>query len=344
MRLHDCAALALMLCCNATSCLAQGNAKGPDQHVVLEQILTQIYQPSEVGKHMMGIGADADVRRPGVIVVVQREGLYGSLMRNETASSAIHGVEAQLYRGHQDYSVPIGERFYVTAVHVGSSTIDIGLLSTRTVSTSHGVGRVWTITTFYLPEDVLATAEKDAAIREIDQWIVPEGHGREPSALSPAAERPTSEPVPAPVATPPASTPVSLGQAARSANTTEALSTGMTREQVLVVLGKPQREVTFESQTWMHYPGMVVLLRNGKLTSVEQALPTSTASVTLRSEPKGAEIYIDGQLTGSTPSKLEVPSGNHKISIRLAGYADWVRDVNVLAGSETQFEATLAKQ
>jgi hypothetical protein len=318
---------------------AQSNAKTRDQHLVLEQILTQIYQPAEVGKHLMGVGAETDVRKPGIIVVVQREGLYGSLTRNETASSAIHGLEAKLYRGHQDYTVPRGERFYVTAVHVGSSTIDIGLLSARPVSTSHGVARVWTITTFYFPEDVLGNAQKDVVIRQIDQWIVPEGRG----GVSDARTNPLQEPALAPMVTPVAQ-PVARGTASAASSTTETLTPGMTREQLVAVLGEPRREVTFESQAWMHYPGMVVQLRDGKLASVESEGLSFTASVALRSQPSGAEIYIDDQLTGSTPSTLQVPEGNHKISIRLAGYAAWVRDVKILAGSKTQFDATLAKQ
>ncbi len=343
MRLRYAAAVALLCCC-ATFGFAQENAKTPDQHLILEQILTQIYQPSEVGKRLMGIGADADVRRPGIIVVVQREGLYGSLTRNETASSAIHGLEAKLYRGHQDYPVPVGERYYVTAVHVGSSTIDIGLLSARAVSTSHGTGRVWTITTFYLPEDVLANADKDAVVREIDKWIVPEGRGRDSSAPSTTAIQPAPQPVAAPATTPVAPAPVSAMPATATTGTTETLIAGMTREQVVAALGKPQREVTFQSKSWMHYPGMVVLLRDGKLASVEQEGPASTASVAFSSEPSGADISIDGQLTGATPSTLQVPEGNHKISIRLAGYGEWVRDVRVMAGSETHFDAKLEKQ
>lgn len=339
-----CAAVVALMCSCATSGFAQGNAKTPDQHLVLEQILTQIYQPSEVGKRLMGLGAEADVRRPGIIVVVQREGLYGSLTRNETASSAIHGLEAKLYRGHQDYPVPVGERYYVTAVHVGSSTIDIGLLSARAVSTSHGTGRVWTIATFYLPEDALANADKDAVVREIDKWIAPEGRGRDIGAPSIPADRPAPVPVAAPAAIPVASMPMSPAPASTSASTADTLTTGMTREQVVAALGKPQREVTFQSQTWMYYPGMVVLLRDGKLASVEQEGPSSTASVAFSSEPGGADIYLDGQLTGSTPSTLQVPEGNHKISIRLAGYADWARDVRVLAGSETHFDAKLEKK
>ncbi|MGB7848660.1 MAG: PEGA domain-containing protein [Candidatus Acidiferrum sp.] len=337
MLLRFATAVAFM-CSLATVGFAQGNPKSPDQHLILEQILTQIYQPSEVGKRLMGVGADADIRRAGTIVVVQHEGLYGSLIRNETASSAIHGLEVKLYRGHQDYTVPVGERYYVTTVHAGSSTVDIGLLSARPVSTSHGAGRVWTIATFYFPEGVLANAEKDTVIREIDQWLIPEGRTGSTGALAAVTSAVPPATVPPPVAAP------AVAPTAAAASVTETLYPGMTREQVLAVLGKPQREVTFQTQTWMHYPGMVALLRDGKLASVEQAGPSSTASIALRSEPSGAEIYVDGQLTGSTPSTLEVPSGNHRISMRLAGYEDWVRDVKVLGGSDTQFEGKLEKK
>jgi hypothetical protein len=267
--------------------------------------------------------------------------LFGSLIRSEIASSAIHGTEAQLFRGHQDYVVPVGERYYVTAVHVGLSTVDIGLLSARPVSTSNRAGQVWTAVAFYFAEEVLANAEKDTVVHEIDQWLLPEGRGGASSSPMTAAGIPAPQQVPA-AAPAPAST--ATASPPGTAGTEETLNPGMTREQVVAALGKPQREVNFQTQTWMHYPGMVVLLREGRLTSVEQAGPVSTASVALLSEPSGAEIYVDGQLTGSTPSTLELPAGNHQISIRLAGYQDWVRDVQVLAGRETHFAAKLEKK
>jgi PEGA domain-containing protein/SmpA/OmlA family protein len=340
MRLRFATAVAIF-CIFATIGFAQENASGPNQRILLEQILTQIYQPSEVGKRLMGVGADTDVRKPGIIMVVQREGLYGSLIRNETASLAIHGREATLFRGHQDYAVPVGERYYVTAIHVGPSTVDVGLLSARKVSTSHGMGRVWTTTSFYFPEELLANAEKDPVVREIDQWLLPEGRGGVSSA--PPVVAPAPVPAPAPTATP-VTAPAASTPAAAMASAPDTLNPGMTREQVLAVLGKPQREITFQAQSWLHYPGMVVLLNDGKLASVEQVGPASTASVALHSDPSGAEIYIDGQLAGSTPSTLQLPSGTHQIGVRLAGYQDWVRDVKVLAGSETQFEAKLEKK
>jgi PEGA domain/SmpA / OmlA family len=314
---------------------AQDKSSSSDQRQILQQILTQTYLPSEVGKHLMGIGSETDVRKPGIIVVVQREGLYGSLNRSEIASSTIHDSEATLYRGHKDYPIPVGERFYVIIVTVSSSAVNFGLLSARPVITAQGGGRVWAATTFNFPEATLANADKDVVIREIDRWFVPEGRNSLNTPPTIAVNSPTVAPVAAPV---PASVAVPEPQPVSATQ----LNPGMTRDQVVAVLGKPQREVNFQGQTWLHYPGLAVLLKDGKLDSVDQSAP-SVASVTLHSDPPGAEIYLDGQLIGSTPSTLQVPAGNHQLSLKLSGYQDWVRDVRVLAGSEVNFAPKLAK-
>src|SRR5580704_13007482 len=118
--------------------------KAIDERSSLEQILVQGYQPAEFGKRMMGIGAETDVRKPGTIVVVQREGLYGSLLRSEIASSSVDGLTTKFFRGHQDFPLPVGERLYVTGVHVGPSAVNLAFLSMRPISTPAGTSRLWT--------------------------------------------------------------------------------------------------------------------------------------------------------------------------------------------------------
>jgi len=307
----------------------QQKANDSNQRTVLEQILTQTYQPSVVGKHLMGIGSETEVRRAGIIVVVQRPGLYAALLRNETASTAIHGLEAKVFRGNQDYAVPVGERFYVTAISVGGETVFFGLLSARNISVPHGSGRLWAIATFYLPPTVLANADKDAVFRAVDAWFIPEGRAvRNETTLSPPV-------VPAPSAAPP--------PAQQPAPPQQTLAREMTREQVIAAMGAPEREVSFEGRTWMSYPGMLVVLQGGKLFSVEQS-GQSPAKIAIRSDPEGAEIQLDGQLIGSTPSTLDVPAGNHQINVKLAGYEEWQRELRVLAGSEISLVAKLEKK
>lgn len=329
--------LALIL---ASACSAQEATDASSQRAILQQILTQTYPPSEVGKHLMGVGKETEVRRPGGIVVIQRAGLFGSFERNEIASSAIHGLDASLFRGHQDYLVPAGERFYVTSIFVGKSTVMIGLLSTRSVPSPKGAARVWTAASFYFPDKILADADKNAVLAEIDAWFMLEG--RAAATVTPAA--PLAAPVAvapavvAPAAPSPIPAAVSMPAAAPA-----TLNPGMSREEIFAALGKPPREVTFQGQTWLYYPGMIALLKDGKLVSIEQSGPAS-ATLAVGSEPAGAEIYVDGQLLSSTPATFEVTAGNHQLVLKLAGYQDWMRNIRVLPASAVHFEPTLQKK
>jgi PEGA domain/SmpA / OmlA family len=330
----------MALALHTTSATAQKKPAEQNDRIVLEQILTQTYQPSQVGKQLMGIGGETDIRRAGTIVVIQRTGLYGSLLHAEPASSAIDGLQYKLFRGHQDYEVPAGERFYVTAVAVGSDTILVAMISARSISTQAGTGRMWTTLSFKFPANVLATADKETVFREFDQWMMPEGRATSaaPVAAPPAptmSTYPTAAPVAAPAPLPVAAPrPVSISES--------SLTPGMTREQILQSMGNPVREIQFDQRQWMIYPGFVAVLKDNKLESFEMSGNGAT-KVTVQSDPPGAEIYLDEQFVGSTPSILAVAPGKHAFRLHAAGRADWSRQLNVLAGSDLTLAATLDK-
>ena len=319
---------------------AQKKPSEQNDRIVLEQILTQTYQPSQVGKQLMGIGGETDIRRAGTIVVIQRPGLYGSLLHAEPASSAIDGTQYKLFRGHKDYEVPAGERYYVTAIAVGSDTILVALISARSISTQAGAGRMWTTLSFKFPANVLATADKETVFREFDQWLMPEGRAASAaSAAPPVAPAMTASPVAAPVAV---AAPQPVTQPRPAATRDSTLAPGMTREQILQVMGTPDRDIHFDQREWMIYPGFVVALKDNKLESFETS-GAGGAKVAVQSDPAGAEIYLDEQLVGSTPSILVVAPGKHAVRLHATGRADWSRQVNVLAGSEITLAATLDK-
>ena len=110
-------------------------------------------------------------------------------------------------------------------------------------------------------------------------------------------------------------------------------------------MGPPQREVSLQGKTWMTYPGLMVVLEGGKLVSANQIGQSSTnAKVAVQSDPSGADIYIDGQMVGQTPSTFNLAPGEHQINVLLTGYQDWVRRVHLLAESEINLTARLEKK
>jgi len=120
------------------------------------------------------------------------------------------------------------------------------------------------------------------------------------------------------------------------------LSPGMTRDQIFQTLGAASRELQFGPKLWMIYPGFVAVLSDGKLESV-QTTGEGSARVIVQSDPAGAEIYLDDQFVGSTPSTLLLSPGKHAVRLHAAGRADWSRQVNVLSGSELTLSAALDK-
>lgn len=67
-------------------------------------------------------------------------------------------------------------------------------------------------------------------------------------------------------------------------------------------------------------------------------------SVNISSDPAGADIYLDGQFVGNTPSVLHVAAGPHKIQIQSGKTNSWERDLTVLKDSEVTVHAALGAQ
>jgi len=69
---------------------------------------------------------------------------------------------------------------------------------------------------------------------------------------------------------------------------------------------------------------------------------TGEGTVHITSEPAGAEISVDGNFVGTTPSNLRLPAGPHDIELKSAAHQPWRRTLNVLKDSDVSLNATLA--
>jgi hypothetical protein len=63
-------------------------------------------------------------------------------------------------------------------------------------------------------------------------------------------------------------------------------------------------------------------------------------SVTVDSNPEAADIEVDGNFVGNTPSTISLMQGSHEISVKKKGFVDWTRKMNVTGGS-VHLSATL---
>ncbi len=86
----------------------------------------------------------------------------------------------------------------------------------------------------------------------------------------------------------------------------------------------------------------------GKFTPVQTAESSNSnaadwSKISIKSTPDGAEIMVDGKFAGSTPSTLQIKSGEHMISVKKDGYNLWERTMTITAGSSITLDAALEK-
>jgi hypothetical protein len=77
------------------------------------------------------------------------------------------------------------------------------------------------------------------------------------------------------------------------------------------------------------------------LRAPDHAPDAGLGSVTIASDPPGAEIYVDGKFVGQTPSTIHLPSGNHRVEIKARGKQGWGRDLEVLQDSQLNLHPVL---
>ena len=74
------------------------------------------------------------------------------------------------------------------------------------------------------------------------------------------------------------------------------------------------------------------------------ALPAdSSGTVSVTTNPDGADVYVDGQFNGNSPATLKLKPGRHTIRVSMTGYSDWTREISTDAGSSVHLAATLQK-
>src|ERR1700733_3313635 len=67
-------------------------------------------------------------------------------------------------------------------------------------------------------------------------------------------------------------------------------------------------------------------------TSVDQGQPSGDAQVEVASVPSGADVELDGNFVGNTPSTIGVSPGEHTVGVKKNGYKTWERKITVSSG------------
>jgi len=83
------------------------------------------------------------------------------------------------------------------------------------------------------------------------------------------------------------------------------------------------------------------VMKDSDEVEVKTAATKESGSVSVSSTPNAADLYVDGEFSGNTPSKLTLETGKHTVKITTKGYKDWSREITVRQGSDVNLSATL---
>jgi hypothetical protein len=84
-----------------------------------------------------------------------------------------------------------------------------------------------------------------------------------------------------------------------------------------------------------------VLAAAAARASVAADAAADTGTVVVASDPMGAEIYVDGDFVGQTPSTLHVSGGLHRVELKAGGRKTWTRKMQIKKGSQVSVKPTL---
>ncbi len=104
----------------------------------------------------------------------------------------------------------------------------------------------------------------------------------------------------------------------------------------------PMMERTSTSAPSQPSPGENVdTSANSNLNAAFSPAPDVVGTVSMSSDPDGAEVFVDDKFHGNTPATRKLPAGSHVIVLKFPGHADWRRTLEVLKSSKTSLKAAL---
>ena len=80
-------------------------------------------------------------------------------------------------------------------------------------------------------------------------------------------------------------------------------------------------------------------------TIAERVVPAATsAKVIVSSTPDGADIEVNGNFVGNTPSEIQLADGEHTVAVKKSGFKTWERKMKVNSGSNVSLNAQMEKE
>jgi hypothetical protein len=101
----------------------------------------------------------------------------------------------------------------------------------------------------------------------------------------------------------------------------------------------PAHAVIEEAAEWISRGGLaeaertITVAPTASHSNPSEAPASSNSVLSISSTPSGAEIEIDGNYIGDTPTTIQAKTGPHVLTIKKSGFAPWERRLDLLPGN-----------
>ncbi len=99
-----------------------------------------------------------------------------------------------------------------------------------------------------------------------------------------------------------------------------------------------RRGVTVRAENYQALQSDIEVEGCGKVQQFDLALIPAWADISLRTEPRGATVRVDGKSAGSTPLTLKLPAGNHDLEVRANRFKVWHTRLAVVANQPQELK------
>src|SRR5438309_8961693 len=69
--------------------------------------------------------------------------------------------------------------------------------------------------------------------------------------------------------------------------------------------------------------------KSGEAKTSSAPSETAKGTVNVSSNPTGADVLVDGEFVGNSPSALKLSQGKHTFIVKMSGYKDWPKEITV---------------
>ncbi len=108
--------------------------------------------------------------------------------------------------------------------------------------------------------------------------------------------------------------------------------------QVIENVEPGERRITLETDRYQPFSTTVAIEGLSKQQTLEPELLPAWANISIKTDPEGAVLQVDGKEFGQTPIVAELLQGERELAIRLAGYKQWRDFVDVEPGNNIELD------